>query len=283
MYETFKFPWSINYLHTYFSFQNTAEITNNTYIEPIFPEDIPSSNDTIDPSIVMGDRVQPGEIPWQAFLLETRTNGETYICGGSLIRPTWVFTAAHCIVNPGTIVVHLGGTHIHNMPYRQTARAKIVHENYNSNTIQNDVGLLLLPVAASGSGIRTIPLAPDSVGSLAGTLMRLSGFGRTSSTGQSSPDLLKVTLRGISNTECLKTFGNIVSSSLCANYSTKPGQSGCQGDSGGPLTVRLQNGQDVLVGVVSFGGPRCDQGMPSAFARVTSFRSWAINNMDRSS
>lgn len=176
--------------------------------------------------------------------------------------------------------MHLGGIHINNMLYRQTAISKIVHENYNSTTRQNDVGLVKLPVAASGTTIQPITLAPDSVGSLAGILMRVSGFVRT--TGQSSPELLKATLRGISNEECSRSFKNIVSSSLCAIYYTTTGQNPCQGDYGGPLTVRV-SGLDVLAGVVTFGGTNSDQGLPSVYARVSSFRLWASNNMERNS
>lgn len=167
--------------------------------------------------------------------------------------------------------MHLGGTHINNMLYRQTSISKIVHENYNSTTRQNDVGLVKLPVAASGTTIQPITLAPDSVGSLAGILMRVSGFVRT--TGQSSPELLKATLRGISNEECSRSF---------KNYYTKTGQNPCQGDSGGPLTVRV-SGLNVLAGVVTFGGTNSDQGLPSVYARVSSFRLWASNNMERNS
>lgn len=225
----------------------------------------------------MGERVQPKEIPWQAYLVQTRSNGD-FTCGGSLIETNWVLTAAHCIVNPGTIVVYLGGTNIHNMPIRLTAKAKFVHENYNPDTHHNDVGLLKLPKSVSGLTFRPITLAQNSVGSLDGTLLRLSGFGRTSSTGPSSPDLLKVNLTGISNAKCSRTFRNIINSTLCATYSTQWGQSGCQGDSGGPLTARVV-GLDVLVGVASFGATRCDQGKPSAYARVSSFWRWIVNTM----
>lgn len=229
----------------------------------------------------MGQQVQSGEIPWQAILIETRTNGQGYLCGGSLIQPTWVFTAAHCVANPGTTEVGLGGTtfDLSGHPYRQTADLRMAHENYNPNTLENDVGLLRLPVAASGPTIATIPLAQDNVGPLENMLLRVSGYGGTER-GPTSPDLLKVQLMGISNAECAMTFGStIMESTLCANWSTQEGQSICQGDSGGPLTLSAQDGSHILVGVVSFTGNSCDQGLPQGFARVTSFRSWVETNI----
>mgnify|MGYP000951280685 CR=1 FL=1 len=43
------------------------------------------------PMIVGGEIAQPGQFPWQAFV---SPNGA--YCGGSLIAPEWVLTAAHC-------------------------------------------------------------------------------------------------------------------------------------------------------------------------------------------
>lgn len=275
--------------HNSYLFQSTSSTTTTSsttsaptpFLYPTFPEDAPQGNDTIDPSIVLGQRAAAGEIPWQAFLIETRSNGDQYICGGSLVRPTWVFTAAHCIYNPGTTEVRLGGTNIQRMPYAQTASRRIYHQSYNPNTLENDVGLLKLPMAASGTGIAPIPFAPSSVGTLQNVALRASGYGNVNTGGPSSPDLLKVTLRGISNAECQRTFGSTIkTSTLCANWNAQRGESICQGDSGGPLTARLSNGQDVLAGVVSFTGGSCTQGLPQGFARVTSFSSWAENTMN---
>lgn len=177
----------------------------------------------------------------------------------------------------------LGGTDTQRMPYVQRANRRIVHQNYNPNTLENDVGLLRLPVAASGPGIATIALAPDSVGSLQGAPLRASGYGRTRTGGPVSQYLLKVPLQGISNAECSRYFSTIRPSTLCANWATQQGQGICQGDSGGPLTVQLQNGQHVLAGVVSFTGASCDRGLPQGFARATSFRTWVVNTMNQNS
>jgi len=51
-----------------------------------------------------------------------------------------------------------------------------------------------------------------------------------------------------------------------------------QGDSGGPLVIR--NGNNfLLIGVVNFVSSRgCVVGLPSGYARVSSFRNWILNN-----
>lgn len=240
--------------------------------------------------IVKGQEAEPGEIPFQAFLIERRPNSGSAQCGGSLIRPTWVFTAAHCIrTEGGTTEVRLGGTDRTRMSYSQVADLRIVHENFGITPAENDVGLVRLPMPATmGPDISLVSLAQESIGSLDGVLLRASGFGNIQNGGPSSRYLLKVQLVGISNEECRQTFGRrIKNSTLCANWSTEEGQSVCQGDSGGPLTLIREGQKPVVVGVASFvqsasrGG--CESASPQAFARASSFRSWAEETMDMNS
>lgn len=170
------------------------------------------------------------------------------------------------------------------MPYRQYANLRIVHEAYNPNNLNNDVALLRLPTAAQGNTIAVIPLAPPNWTNLDRVGMRASGFGRTTNTGPTVDNLMKVNLIGITNEQCRNTYGStIIASTLCATWSTQSGQSTCNGDSGGPLTA-VSGNQHYLVGVTSFVVRNaCDGGHPSGYARVTSFRSWIDNNIARNS
>ena len=43
--------------------------------------------------VINGQDASPHSWPWQISL---RMNGK-HVCGGSLIRPNWVVTAAHCV------------------------------------------------------------------------------------------------------------------------------------------------------------------------------------------
>lgn len=197
----------------------------------------------------------------------------------------WVLTAAHCITDTSNTIVHLGSTNRNNMPYRQNANLRLYHENYNPNTLANDVALLRLPVAPTMSRtIQVIPLAPASWTDLNRVPVRASGFGLTTNMGQTSDNLLKVNLVGVTNQECRNTYGNtIMASTLCATWTTRSGQSTCSGDSGGPLTA-VSGNQHYLVGVVSFVvRNQCDSGRPSGYARVTSFTNWINTNIQRNS
>lgn len=146
------------------------------------------------------------------------------------------------------------------------------------------MALLRLPVNASGGEIGVIALAPADIGTLDGETVVASGFGRTNNTGETSPNLMRVNLRAISNSECQETYGGIiVNSTLCATWLTQSGESTCQGDSGGPLSYNSTNG-NVLAGVVSFvSSSGCDSGAPSGYARVSSFRDWIENTIAQNS
>lgn len=175
--------------------------------------------------------------------------------------------------------VRLGGTNINQMSYRQSATLLKMHENYNPNTFENDVALLRLPMPAMGDNIATIALAPMDIGALASELVIVSGYGKTSNNGEGSEDLLKVQLRTIPNEECAAEYGDAIkNSTLCAFYSTMPGQSACQGDSGGPMTFNSTDGR-VLMGVVSFGSTNGCDTVPVAYARVSSFVEWIETNI----
>jgi secreted trypsin-like serine protease len=92
-------------------------------------------------------------------------------------------------------------------------------------------------------------------------------------TKETSPKLLFVRLPIVSNSECTKIYGSIVTSSNVCLSSTST-KSTCQGDSGGPLTITSGTKQ-IQVGVVSFGSEKgCQKGFPTVFARVSSFHNW---------
>lgn len=92
------------------------------------------------PQIVGGQDAALGEFPWQALLEQG--------CGGALIAPQWVLTAAHCVQENNDIVtdftIYLGvhdRTQLDAQVQTRHPLAVIVHPAYNATREDNDLSL----------------------------------------------------------------------------------------------------------------------------------------------
>lgn len=153
----------------------------------------------------------------------------------------------------------------------------IMHENYNSSNVSNDIAVIRLINTIANDpnvGIVKLPTRADALVALEGKLSTIAGFGRTTDTSNPSQFLRWVQAPIAPNEMCEKVFGkaNVRETNVCLD--TTGGRSSCQGDSGGGLTADL-NGRKTVVGVVSFGAASgCTLGHPAVFTRVTSYLEW---------
>nr|ABR88238.1 chymotrypsin-like protease C8 [Heliothis virescens] len=230
--------------------------------------------------IVGGVPAGQGQYPYQAGLLISIIGFEgSGVCGGSLISANRVATAAHCwfdgIHQGWRITVVLGSSLLFSGGSLLDTSVVAMHPNWTPALVRNDVAVIYLPNAVQlSANIAPIALASGS-SEFVGASAIASGFGLTSSGGYISANqfLSHVSLNVMANSACSIAFPFIVQpSNICT--SGIGGVGTCNGDSGGPL-VTNQNGQNVLIGITSFGSAfGCQVNLPSVFARVTSFVSF---------
>ncbi|KAJ3653901.1 hypothetical protein Zmor_013127 [Zophobas morio] len=223
--------------------------------------------------VVGGSNASTGQFP---FIISLRTITGSHTCGGSLIANNWVITAAHCVVGgyPAYYSVVAG---INQLNSNSGVSAKvadiIVHPNYNSNLIINDIALLRLSTPIQESSlIKIIQLEKNDNDNVRDAV--LIGWGRTSYPGNIPNDLQYLPTRTTTYASCKNSWPTetIVETEICAF--TQAGQGACHGDSGGPL-ISAESGQ--LIGLVSWGAP-CALGAPDVYTRVSSFIDWVKDN-----
>lgn len=254
------------------------------------------------PFIVGGEVAQPGAWPWQVALLQNTGGRAEQQCGGSLIAPEWVLTAAHCMFGgpegePLTRIADIEfsvAVGVHDVSMNEPSRQDIaisqiiVHEDYDPNGEgyggnDNDIALIRLASPATLNDrvqlISLVTAADEAALASPGTISTVSGWGAVSHDGDSSPVLKQVDLPIVSNAQCAEAYPGLTANMLCAGR-PEGGDDSCQGDSGGPLVVPDAMAGYRLAGVVSFGEMCAAPGQPGVYVRVSRYDDWLSRLMD---
>ncbi|SNX64045.1 secreted trypsin-like serine protease [Streptomyces sp. TLI_55] len=256
-----------------------------------------TSSGTVDPKIIGGSTTTISSAPWMAQLWYYDDKGTSdtsddigFFCGGSVVSPTKILTAAHCVkgynwAKNGAIVT--GTTSLPDENGNTAGEVTGVvrqwnHPSYSSSTIDNDIAVITLgwPVKATPIKMTT---STETAAYTAGTSAKVYGWGRTSSTTQDISDTLKVaTLPIQSDSTCAGYYdadfikGHMVCAGNPATGSDTGTTSACNGDSGGPLVVGGR-----IVGVVSWGVTDCvEKGAYSVFSKVKTYVGAAYAQVD---
>jgi trypsin len=228
--------------------------------------------------IVGGTTAGPNDNPFQVGLL-VKTVGDNFkaqFCGGSLIAPDVVVTAAHCnyyqetkdgpklLWKPSEVQVLTGTRNLNQGGVRRDITAIWQHPNYKANGKNYDVAVWKLSTQVQG-----IPFAQLATSDgTAGSELLVTGWGATGEGKGGSPVLLKVSVPVVSHTTCEASYapGSITAQMLCAGFGAG-GKDSCQGDSGGPATRSRDN--MTLTGIVSFGSGCARPGKYGVYTRVS--------------
>ncbi|XP_078659980.1 trypsin-1-like [Branchiostoma floridae x Branchiostoma belcheri] len=244
--------------------------------------------------IVGGHEVVPGSQPWAvSFQHPLYPLPNFNLCGGSLIAPNLVLTAANCfrpLSKPQTGWVAILGEHnlYENEGREQTITVQdiIVHEDFAYDRVTNDIALIRLSRPANmNDWVSPICLPEGGEKVEHNTICTAVGWGYTKplafeefQTGDlQSPILQEILLPVVSNLKCNTKLPDydIQPEQMCAGYE-EGGIDTCVGDSGGPLACKDGVGRMTIQGITSFGdkGTCAQTAKPSVYSRVSAFVSW---------
>uniref|UniRef100_A0A182IUU5 Peptidase S1 domain-containing protein n=1 Tax=Anopheles atroparvus TaxID=41427 RepID=A0A182IUU5_ANOAO len=266
--------------------------------------------EALDFHILSGVKADRGDVPFIAALgyklesLEPEEGPYKWACGSSLIAPSFLLTAAHCVVSKSygsPQMVRMGTLNLltvaNDEVQDRTVKHIITHPNYKPSRRYDDIALIeVVSPFLFDQLVKPVCLSTSLEDVDSTQLLLAAGWGQTE-TRSSSPDALFIAnLTTVPIDECGKQFGKVTfgkkkalthgirHSQYCAigeALDELHRSDTCEGDSGGPLYYTADS--DVAekyyqVGITSF-GMNCGSSVPSVYTRVTFYLDWIVSHV----
>ncbi|MCB2401811.1 trypsin-like serine protease (plasmid) [Rhizobium ruizarguesonis] len=259
--------------------------------------------------VIGGQAAKKGEWPWQVKILAPdpeqrgRFGGH---CGGSLIAPRWILTAAHCVTSGRSgkqdlfardLLIVEGKSKIDKVisvdgPDKPGLAVEdvIIHEDFDRKVFANDIALIKLSDPAKSKPAILASASDDEV-EAAGHPAVVTGWGYTKADHgwddkYLPTELQEVELPIVPREDCRAAYRDssmrmnpIDERNVCAGYA-EGGKDACQGDSGGPLVAQRPDKRWIQLGIVSWGAGCAEAEHYGVYTRVAAFRDWIAAKTD---
>ncbi|XP_019357932.1 PREDICTED: urokinase-type plasminogen activator [Gavialis gangeticus] len=247
--------------------------------------------------IVSGTTAKIESQPWigTIYHYSKKAAENQFVCGGSLIHPCWLLTAAHCFqkeINPSEYTVILGKSQLNSTDKKEQkfqVKRIITHPRFSdeSGGYENDIALMKIQSASGQCAVESeyvkiVCLPPENLELRDNTQCEVSGYGKQDNFDYFYSQILK------------SANVNLLSQSLCRDKYYKDYKitrnmvcagdihwkvDACKGDSGGPLVCE-HNGSMTLYGIVSWGIGCAQENRPGVYTRVTQYIPWIESEMN---